>query len=202
MPSFGVARSQQLCSRHQVFFGCAVAQDPSGAASVCRSGGVAHVNMAAPLAEEVYAGDASTHGWALMYTFASFVESSAACGGHERWRFCEVPIAAGLPPLSGAAMNALGGLAALGGGLSATLPSLVPELGFFAESRIRGNYANSVPAALRTALLARGDALDHSCRTAEPGVNTVSLRHCGCAFGRLPNPSKQLLQARAIVHDH
>ena len=37
------------------------------------------VNMAAPLAEEVYGGDASTHKWALTSTSASVTESSAAC---------------------------------------------------------------------------------------------------------------------------
>ena len=50
-------------------------------------GFLAQANMAAPLAEEVYVGDASTHGWALMSTSASFVESSAACRFYELWRF-------------------------------------------------------------------------------------------------------------------
>ena len=45
------------------------------------------VNPARPVAEEVYVGDASTHGWCLMSTTAHYSESNEAAKYHARWRF-------------------------------------------------------------------------------------------------------------------
>ena len=101
------------------------------------------VNLARPIAEEVYVGDASTHGWCLMSTSAHYSESNEAAKYHERWRFHDYLAAQSQSLLTGPAMEHLGGLLPLGGGHPPE-SDLVPRQGYFADALVRGKDAHFV----------------------------------------------------------
>ena len=99
---------------------------------------LAQINMAAPTAEEVYGGDASTNGWALMSTHASYAEVGSACRHHERWRFHQCVSSPFSELLLGSAVDSLGGFALAGGGAQPRHPADVLLQGFFARLVFEG----------------------------------------------------------------
>ena len=107
-----------------------------------------------PFSPEVYVGDSSTHGYALLSTQATFAECHRGTSFHERWRFKEVSLPPTRPHLAADAVASLGALLPLGGGAQPVLPHEVPLGGFFADTSFRGRAASFKPAALSTTLAA------------------------------------------------